>query len=180
MESTVSDQELVQIEGIKHRLVQVRAHLSENDFPSLENISDWYSYLAELKSIQGNFNNDVSFLATLMAKQYLEEKYNLQHFDAADKPQGAPGLDIDVHLPNGQRLIAELKTTFPYKSNDLGAQQKASFKRDFNKLAKADAEIKLFLLTERKTFELMKEPKYKSQLSGVKVVLLTSGKEFLA
>ena len=168
------------MENIRQRLVQVRSHLSENDFPALENIPAWYSFLTELKIIQGNFNNDVSFLATLLAKQYLKEKYGLQHFNAADKPQGAPGLDINVTLSNGKRLVAEIKTTIPYKPDDLGAQQITSFKKDFKKLVEVKADIKLFLLTEYKTYELMKESKYKSQLSGIKVVLLPTGEEFSA
>ena len=45
-----------------------------------ENFNRISAYLAELKSIQGNFNNDVSFLATFMAKQYLEEIYGVHHF----------------------------------------------------------------------------------------------------
>jgi hypothetical protein len=74
--------------------------------------------------------------------------------------------------------VAEIKTTSPYMPNDLGAQQKAMFEKDFTKLANAIADIKLFLVTETKTFELMKKPKYKSQLSGVTVVLLTTNEEF--
>ena len=165
---------------IQSKLSQVRDHLSEHEFPSLDKTSFWYSYLATIKSIQGNFNNDISFLATLMAKQYLGRRYGLQNFDAAEKHQGAPGLDIDVQLPDGQRLIAEIKTTSPYKSNDLGAQQKATFKKDFVKLANAEADVKLFFLTELKTFELMKKPKHRSQLSGVTVILLTTNDEFTA
>ena len=180
MDTPFSDQELTQMKDIQHRLSQVRSHLSENEFPSITEISAWYSFLAKIKFIQGNFNNDISFLATLMAKKYLEERYGLQNFDAAEKPQGAAGIDIDVRLPDGRRLIAEIKTTSPYKPNDLGAQQKAMFENDFTKLADAGAEIKLFLLTEQATFYLMKKPKYKSQLSGVSVVLLTTGEEFTA
>jgi hypothetical protein len=86
-------------------------------------------------------------------------------------------MDIDARLPNGKSLVAEIKTTSPYKPNDLGAQQKAMFEKDFAKLANAEAEIKLFLLTEHATFDLMKKPKYRSQLSGVSVVLLTTGEE---
>lgn len=172
--------ELTNMEGIKHRLMQVRSHLSGNDFPEIDNISAWYSFLVELKNIQGNFNNDVSFIATLLAKKYLKEKYEVDNFNAAEKPQGAPGLDIDVTLPNGSRLVAEIKTTIPYMSKDLGAQQRATFKKDFRKLAEAEAAIKLFLLTERKTYQLMKKPKYKAQLSGIQVVLLTASEEFSA
>lgn len=180
MASTILNHELTKVDDIKHRLDRVRAHLTKNEFPALDDVSAWFSYLAVLKSIQGNFNNDVSFLATLMAKKYLEQKFGLQHFDAAQKPQGAPGLDIDVYLPNGQRIIAEIKTTTPFKSNDLGAQQKAMFTKDFNKLADTDADVKIFFLTERVTFELMKKPKYSSQLVGVVIVLLPDGEEFFA
>ena len=111
MDTEITKNELSQLTNIRQRLIQVRAQLTKSEFPALDDVSAWYAYLAELKSIQGNFNNDVSFLATLMAKQYLEEKYGLQHYDAALKPQGASGLDIDVHLPDGQHLIAEIKTT---------------------------------------------------------------------
>ena len=180
MKTPISEQELAKMKEIQSKLSQVRAHLVESKFPSLDETSFWYSYLATIKSIQGNFNNDISFLATLMAKQYLEKKYELQNFDAAEKPQGAPGLDIDIRLPNGRRLVAEIKTTSPYKSNDLGAKQKEMFEKDFTKLANAEADVKLFFLTELKTFELMKKPKYRSQLSGVIVVLLTTNDEFTA
>lgn len=168
------------MESICGRLDQVRSLLSSNDFPDLEDIANWYSFLVELKTIQGNFNNDVSFLATMLAKQYLEEKFGLQNYNAADKPQGAPGLDIDVRLPDGKRLVAEIKTTSPYLPNDLGAQQKATFKKDFRKLTGAEADVKLFFLTEQKTFQLMKAPKYRIQLSGVIVVLLTTNEVFTA
>ena len=43
------------------------------EIPPLENSAAWYAYLAELKEIQGNANIDVSFVATLLAKQYLAD-----------------------------------------------------------------------------------------------------------
>jgi hypothetical protein len=168
------------MEEIKRRLTKVRSHLASKEFPSLEDIDAWYAYLAELKAIQGNFNNDVSFLATLMAKEYLVTKYGLRGFDAAEKAQGAPGIDIDARLPDGRRLVAEIKSTFPYKQDDLGAKQIEEFKKDFFKLANAKADLKLFLVTETRTFDLMKKPKYKEQLPGVHVVLLPTGEEFEA
>jgi len=168
------------LQNIKNRIEQVRSYLIAKDLPKLEDVTGWYNFLADIKSIQGNFNNDISFLATLMAKQYLEKKYGLLEFNAAEKAQGAPGLDIDVELPNGKRLVAEIKTTTPYKPNDLGAQQKNTFSKDFVKLANAKAEIKLFFLTEQRTFNLMQIPKYRSKLSDVIVVHLPSGEEFLA
>jgi len=168
------------LQNIKNRIEQVRSYLIAKGLPKLEDVAGWYNFLADIKSIQGNFNNDISFLATLMAKQYLEKKYGLSGFNAAEKAQGAPGLDIDVKLPNGKRLVAEIKTTSPYKPNDLGAQQKNTFKKDFVKLANAKADIKLFFLTEQRTFNLMRIPKYRSELSDVTVVHLPTGEEFSA
>lgn len=173
-----STNEHTEMNEIERRLKQMRDYLSSREFPPLDDTAAWYVFLADLKAIQGNSSNDVSLIATLIAKQYLARRYGLQGFDATDKPQGAPGIDIDARLPDGRRLVAEIKTTSPYMPNDLGAQQKAMFEKDFTKLANAIADIKLFLVTETKTFELMKKPKYKSQLSGVTVVLLTTNEEF--
>jgi len=164
---------------IERRLVETRDHLSSQTFPQLNDTSSWFSFLAQLKLIQGNFNIDISFLATLMAKDYLTSQYGIQNFNAAEKPQGAPGLDIDVIVPDGRRLVAEIKTTTPYKSNDLGAQQKKSFKKDFDKLANANADLKIFFLTDQKTYELMQLTSYRSQLTNVQVVLLPSGNAFI-
>jgi len=168
------------LEEIRQRLDRVYSYFTDHTFPDLEDVSNWFDYLNDIKTIQGNFNNDISFLATLLAKKYLEKRFEYNKFNAADKPQGAPGLDIDLRLPDGRRLVGEIKTTKPYKPNDLGAQQKNSFTNDFWKLSKANADIKLFLLTEPRTYELMKKDKYKSQLNGVRVVLLPTGEEFRA
>ncbi|QRN82044.1 hypothetical protein JR338_06205 [Chloroflexota bacterium] len=172
--------ELHTLEDIRRRLDRIHSFQSENPYPEYEDIAAWFDYLNSIKSIQGNFNNDIGFVSTLLAKRYLEEEFNLQGFNAADKPQGAPGLDIDVKLPDGRHLVAEIKTTSPYKSNDLGAQQINTFRNDFKKLREANADIKIFFVTEPRTFELMKLDKYKTLLTGVHVVLLPSGEEFVA
>lgn len=115
------------IEEIRRRINRVRFFLVERPLPDAEDSVGWYRYLACLKSIQGNANNDISFAATMMAKAYLAARYPLPPLDAADKPQGAPGLDLDLNLADGRRLVAEIKTTVPYNPDDLGAQQKAMF-----------------------------------------------------
>ena len=172
--------ELHTLEDIQRRLDRINSFLNQESFPDFEDAIAWFDYLNKIKMIQGNFSNDIGFVSTLLAKRYLEEKFNLQGFNAADKPQGAPGLDIDVKLPDGKHLVAEIKTTSPYKANDLGAQQVNTFKKDFKKLQEANADIKIFFVTEPRTFELMKLDKYKTLLTGVHVVLLPSGKEFVA
>lgn len=168
------------VKAIECRLNRMRSFLLDRQLPGHDDPSSWYSYLAALKAIQGNPSNDVSFVATMMAKRYLEDGYQVTGFDAAAKPQGAPGIDIDVQLPDGRRLVAEIKTTSPYKPDDLGAQQKAMLQKDLAKLKEAKADVKLFLLTERRTFDLMKKPKYRLQLGGVQVVLLPLGEVIAA
>ena len=142
--------------------------------------SDWYRHLNTIKQIQGNLNNDVSFIATLLAKLYIESKYGAIDFDAARKPQGAPGLDVDIKLPNGDRLVGEIKTTTPYNGPDFGAQQKASFETDFAKLSQAVAEHKYMFVTEESAFQILCKPKYAAKLAGVQIVQLVSGSEFAA
>ena len=165
------------MKDIERKLDEIRAHLSK-DVPELDDSAAWFEYLAKLKSIQGNASNDVSFVATLLAKEYLSQHYGLSDFDAAEKPQGAPGIDIDVRLPDGRRLIAELKTTNPYLENDFGAMQRKTIKKDFAKLSKTEADIKLFLVTDTDTFRFMQKSKYHTTVTGITIVLLTTGEEF--
>ena len=138
-----------------------------------------FEFLSSLRQIQGNLSNDVSFAATLLAKIYLQAKFSLT-FDAAEKPQGAPGIDIDVKAPDGSRIVGEIKTTVPYQINDFGAQQAASFKKDFIKLAAADAKHKFLFVTDARAFEFLKKPKYLALIPGIRVVNLTSGAEHAA
>lgn len=135
----------------------------------------WFEYLAQVKAIQGNINNDISFIACLMAKDYLVSRFNIGMFDIAAKPQGAPGLDIDLITSEGEHIIAEIKATVPYSGakNDLGANQRKTFEHDFDKLNRTQAHHKFFFVTDRATFNIVQQ-KYASQVPGVKVVLLTA------
>lgn len=173
----LSARETEMMKDVERRLVAMRDHLA-HEMPSLEDSTAWFQYLTELKAIQGNANNDVSFVATILAKEYLLRNYGVKDFDAAEKPQSAPGIDIDVHLPDGRRLIAELKTTNPYKENDFGAMQRKTIKKDFAKLSKTEADIKLFLVTDFDTFRFMQKSKYHTTVKGITIVLLTTGEEF--
>src|SRR3972149_3953272 len=77
------------------------------------------NHLLEVKRILGNLNNSVSFMACLLAKDYLSLAHSGFEFDAAKKPQGANGLDIDEKFDK-KRVVAEIKTTNPYQKNDFG------------------------------------------------------------
>ncbi|WP_407311744.1 hypothetical protein [Desulfosporosinus sp. SB140] len=107
-----------------------------------------------------------------MAKDFLCKKHSFKRFDVAKKPQSAPGLDIDELTLEGERVIAEIKTTIPYGKTDLGSQQKEMFKKDFEKLHKNEANYKYFFVTEPRTYEIVNE-RYLPKLKGVNVVLLS-------
>jgi hypothetical protein len=146
---------------IAARVSRLREFLHTNALAEPPDPAQWHSFLSALRKIQGNINNDGSFIATLLAKQYLHSTFGVD-FDAAAKPQGAPGIDIDATTPEGHRLVAEIKTTVPYNGTDFGEQQAASFKKDFAKLAASDAKHKLLLVTDSAAFEALKRQKYTS------------------
>lgn len=167
-----TSRELEYMEQLENRIDQLCQFLKNSEKPKLADSNVQYRFLTDIKKIQGNANNDVSFIATLMAKQYLINKYDVINFDAAIKAQGAPGLDIDITLMNGDRLIAEIKTTIPYLSKDFGAQQKMMIKKDFLKLEQNQAKHKLFLVTEKTAFDLLRKQKFVSITSGIEIILL--------
>ena len=117
-------------------------------------LSYWYSYITQIKKILGNFDNDVSFISCLMAKAFLCKNHSFDILDVAAKSQSAPGLDIDEITIDGDRVIAEIKTTIPYGETDLGSQQKETFYKDFEKLQNNEAAYKYFFVTELRTFKL--------------------------
>src|SRR5215217_2277489 len=128
MELTPAEQRY--LETIDRRLDEIRSLLDERANPTLRSAAaEWYGYLEAMKIITGNASNDMSFVAGLMAKDYLVRKLPMRSFDVAAKAQGAPGLDIDERTLHGKRVVAEIKTTSPYGAYDLGAQQQSTFKK---------------------------------------------------
>ena len=164
---------------IANRVTQVRAFLNANTLVQPPDATQWHSFMSALRKIQGNVSNDGSFIATLLAKQYLRSKFDVD-FDASAKPQGAPGIDIDVKDAEGHRIVAEIKTTVPYQVSDFGAQQAASFRKDFAKLTASDAIHKFLFVTDSTAFEALKRDKYTKLMPGVRIVHLASGREYAA
>ncbi len=134
-----------------------------------------YLFLSKLKAILGNLNNDLSYVATLMAKEYLSRQFDISCFDAAAKPQGASGIDVEFHTPDGKRIAAEIKTTFPYQPG-FGAKQREMISKDIDKLKKSSADVKFLFLTEELSFESVKKVRAWTG-AGVRVVLLPGGEE---
>lgn len=133
--------------------------------------ADWFCYLAELKAVQGNTHNLSSLAACLMAKEYLIQRLPMAPFDVAEKPQGAPGLDIDAHTIDGRRVVGELKTTVPYAGSRLGAAQSKSFASDVAKLEAAEAPLKFLFVTDPTTKQAV-EHAFGSRLRNIAVVCL--------
>lgn len=158
------------------RIERLRMFLNTNSLGKPVSPTAWHDFLSRQKAIQGNLSNDISFIATLLAKEYLVSRYPVS-FDAAAKAQGAPGIDIDVTTRNGERIVAEIKTTSPYQQTDFGAQQVASFKKDFAKLVSATATHKFLFVTDQRAFGALKKAKYANQIPGITVILLPSGEE---
>ena len=170
---TYTSREAAYLEEIRVRLAELRNYFVDLNVSQIVSVQDWFMTLAKIKAIEGNMHNGLSFVGCLLAKRYLEQRFGLNDFDAAAKPQGAPGLDISVSIPPGKRLIAEIKTTVPYSGvvNDLGAKQKESFRKDFAKLNKTAADYKFFFVTDRATFDVVKR-KYTREIPDVEIVLL--------
>ena len=174
----LSDGEKACCDQIAQRVTKLQNMLSQKFLGNRENPIEWYQYMSQIKAIQGNFSNDISFVATLMAKEYLLRHFEISQFDATAKAQGAPGSDIDVNTIHGKRIIGEIKTTAPYMPSDFGAQQRAMFKKDFDKLNRALADLKFLFVTEQRTFDLLKR-RYSHEIPGVRIVLLTTGEEYV-
>ena len=164
---------------IADRVSQMRQFLNENTLVEPPQPTEWHSFLSTLRKIQGNLSNDGSFIATLLAKQYLCSKFGIE-FDAAEKPQGAPGIDIDIETAEGHRIVAEIKTTVPYQVSDFGAQQAASFKKDFAKLYESKAMHKFLFVTDSVAFSVLQKDKYTKLMPGVRIVHLVTGQEYAA
>ena len=162
---------------ISNRVSQMREFLNQNNLVEPPQPNDWHSFLSSLRKIQGNLSNDGSFIATLLAKQYLCSKFVID-FDAAEKPQGAPGIDINLETAEGLQIVAEIKTTVPYQESDFGAQQAASFKKDFAKLAVSEAKYKFLFVTDSVAFSVLQKDKYTKHMQGVCIVNLVTRQEF--
>ncbi len=176
MELTASER--AQLAAIQNRLDALRQYLDGRSTPSPESSAqNWFDYLLQMKRILGNASNSDSFVACLMAKEYLSTRLPMRPFDVALKPQGAPGLDIEASTEDGKRVVGEVKTTIPYNGSDLGAAQQATFRKDFDKLRAATADHKYFFVTDGAVFRLMQQPRYARELPGITVVLLTTGEE---
>ncbi|WP_339259340.1 hypothetical protein [Lysinibacillus sp. FSL K6-3209] len=136
-----------------------------------ENLDEQFHFIRKLSRTIGNISNDLSYLSCHYIEAFLNKNFKMEFCSVLTKAQGAAGLDVDEVTVDGQRIIGELKTTYPYAEYDLGAAQKNNFKKDFERLQTVQAEFKYFFVIEEKTFDILKE-KYRHLLQGITLVLL--------
>ena len=164
--------EIVELESARNRIERLRDFLVTQVPPDSDTTAeDWFTYLVSMKEILGNINNGLSLVACLLAKHYLMKRFALTPFDVAAKSQNARGLDIDVIALTGERIIGEIKTTSPVDPSWFGAQQSASFQKDFAKLRSQQADFKFMFVTDSRTLDVLQK-RHMTELEGVTIVCL--------
>jgi hypothetical protein len=176
-QETISDglskEEVDYIQNLSEKMENIREFFANDAITGLSkgNLSVQYETIKRFRRIIGNIDNDISFIGCLLVKEFINNRYDITGLNMGLKAQGASGLDFDEVTVDGKRIVGELKTTYPYQKHDLGANQKSTFIKDFEKLQNNVADHKYFFVTEQKTFEIVRT-KYSQYLQGVSLVLL--------
>ncbi len=76
------------LQRLQGRLTELRNYLNDANLADDADMATWYRYVATIRAIQGNINNDLSFIATVMVKQYLGLRFDISNFDAHRRHKG--------------------------------------------------------------------------------------------
>lgn len=166
----ITPKEKEYLDCFQQGLDTVAAHVSGMKAAGpITHLAAWFQHASRVKSILGNLNNPISFMACIMARDFLVKNHGDEaKFDVADKSQSAPGLDIDLKMANGERIIGEVKTTTPCQKGLLGANQKDSIEKDLKKLEDTPANHKYFFVTDPGTYAQVQN----QMPQGVEIILL--------
>jgi hypothetical protein len=175
MRADLTASELRYCETIRVKDAALRTYLASN-------IADQepgalFTYLIDLKRILGNFNNDISFVAGLLAKSFIRERFGVD-FDAAHKPQGASGFDVECVTNGGERIVGEIKTTTPYHPG-FGANQRKEIQKDLLRLAGSPAEHRFMFVTDADSYRTLHRGAFSRCAPGVEIVNLVRGESFV-
>jgi hypothetical protein len=113
-----------------------------------------------------------------LAKAYLNRRFGITDFDAAGKPQGASGIDIEARTADGKIVVGELKTTKPYQPG-FGAQQRTSILKDLSRLATSRADHRIMFVVDPDAYRALCSRNFASKAPGVEVVDLVTGENFI-
>ncbi len=165
-------------EAIRKKDRALRSFLEANSLTEAVAANDWLLYLSGVKRALGNLNNDLSFVATLLVKDYLKGRFGIRDFDAAGKPQGAPGIDIEARTAQGDSVVGELKTTIPYQPG-FGAAQRTAMLKDIARLAASTARYRFMFVIDPDSFQILCGKGFASRAPGIEVVNLVTGQSFI-
>lgn len=171
--------EVQHLKTISTKLTATRNVLNSSSLSIDSDLGDWLIFLQKLKQIAGNTHNDMNTIACLMAKNYLYKNLNMREYDAMAKAHGAHGLDIDEFTVEGDRVIAEIKTTSAFGLKTIRGPQSNNMHKDLKRLNACIAKHKFFFVVDPEVFEILKD-KYKQQFSIITLVLLPLGEEYLS
>jgi hypothetical protein len=134
--------------------------------------------LIGIKEALGNLSNDFGFVATLLVKAYLRDRFGICDFDAASKPQGASGVDIEAQTPDGKLVIGELKTTKPYQPG-FGAAQRTSILKDLSRLSTSKADHRFMFVVDPEAYRILCSRGFASRAPGIEVVDVLTRRSFI-
>ena len=166
------------IKAVERKIENVKILLNSASLSETTSMSEWLYCLRAMKEIVGNSHNDINTVACLMAKDYLCRKLPMRDYDAMGKAHGANGPDIDERTVDGQRVIAEIKTTGAFGYSDVRSPQKEAFLDDFQRLRITEAGHKFFFVVDPEIFGIVRR-KYAAHIPGVTLVLVSTGEEFV-
>jgi len=161
--------------GDKDKVLHV--FFEKNTLNSDPSLAERFHYMTAFKNLVGNFHNDITFLAALLAKRFLEKNFGTIELDVGEKPQGAPGIDIKTTTADGLRICCEIKTTKPYQPG-FGASQKTAIKKDLAKLHRAEAELKFMMVTDRDAFSALGGQRFEPLCHGILIVDILTEETF--
>jgi hypothetical protein len=153
---------------------ELRAFLSGSSLVARRDPAAWFLYLSSIRDILGNLSNSLSYVSTLLVKDYLVRRFGPFEFDAAFKPQGARGIDVEVVTPGGVVIAAEIKTTKPYQPG-FGAAQKTAIVKDLERLAGVTADHRIMFVTDDEAFRTLCSQRYRNRFPNVEVVNAMTG-----
>ncbi|WP_029084466.1 hypothetical protein [Bradyrhizobium sp. th.b2] len=165
-------------QSIRTKDATLRAFVERERLSDALDVRHWLRYLTGIKHSLGNLNNDIGFVATLLAKEYLIRRFGIADFDAAGKAQGASGIDILARTADGRTVVGELKTTKPYQPG-FGAAQRASILKDLARLARTTSDWRFMFVIDPDAFGALCKSNFASKAPGVEIVDLVSEASFI-
>ena len=172
--AALSASEAASCRAISAKVENLRAVLDANRLCDPVNAQSWLAHLTQIKDALGNVGNSMSFLGSLLIKEFLNDEFGVSDFDAGLKPQGASGADVEATAEDGRVIVGELKTTKPYQLG-FGAAQRTAMLKDLSRLANSNADIRIMFGTDRDAYDAIRDRRaFSSSAPGVLLVDLVS------